>query len=241
MATLIFDDLAIYKYPTDEFDLEINPRKVNTAHDLLVLGCVLYRITNEDGKYRAFSITNDHKFLSGLVTKTDIVQANTIRDYYKGKLITFTIQKGTLSKFKKDLHTFLNTEYHVNGAYSTPEIFAPMCYKLPHFYNYDTTQTSLFENNNYKLKGDIKVQCTKELTFLKKLNTATKKSAGKLEYWFKEANGNRVVLIVDTKNPLLGAFDILLDKPIKVESIFHARTHYAVEYYVSNAFWKLTL
>lgn len=216
---------------------------INTNEDLLVLSCVLYRIQNDLIKQplsRGYCLSADYRTLETMVTDVDRIVANNIKQFYHSRLLHFSLKFGKLSKFKKDLLTYLKNKYKIETGWETPARFIGMCQKLPHFYAYDKAQLEIFDHASYTIKGVDKFVGTKKLTFLKILNPSTLKQKGKLEYWFVDGNNDRVVLPVDKNNPFISLFDARIKKnDILVDSSFLVRTHYAVQYYVSAITWKL--
>ena len=60
-------------------------------------------------------------------------KADVIRDYYSKKLMVITLRDQRISKFRKDLSTFIHGDSKV-----VKEELMPIIYRLPEFYEYDT-------------------------------------------------------------------------------------------------------
>lgn len=172
----------------------------SVTEDIVALSCVAKRL----GK--GFRIAESAPILAKSITPEDRLIAQTIRQYYNGKLLIAQLRGEFLTPFRKDLVKLLNTQADEDGRYLYSEKFAGMIYKLPYFYEYDRTLIDdVFENEYHDILNPIRAnsegKSTVRLTFIRKMD-AFRKRVPQTEYWFKDERDNRVVLHVDNVNPL---------------------------------------
>lgn len=245
MTTLI---TPVYSF--ENFDIKVNDEFnsipetfVETKEDLLLIACTLFRLTKQDrDKYSCYSLDIDSREIESNITQNDRIFAEKVRNDFASKLVMFVIKVGELSKFKRDVNTYLTTNFKTEkGEYSTPNKFVGLCYKLPYFYDYDQRQLKLFENQAKTVTGHLEnFKDTLEVKFLTKLEPKTRKNNNTIEYWFEDSLKNKIVVNMDKNNPLISFLEVCLDKPLMLSAKFMKRIHYSVEYYVTSS-WKLSL
>lgn len=73
---------------------------------------------------------------------SDIVAANSIRDYYTKKIVVWNLKGVKLSPFRSDLVKVLATDLYGKGI---PVEYSGLIYKLPEFYEFDTRLDLLYD------------------------------------------------------------------------------------------------
>lgn len=219
-----------------------NTNLYKTKNDILVLSCVLHRLNKTGIKHRYSLWDLDHlSDAQSNITDEDRKFAETIRMDFASKLVLYVLKFGELSQFKSDLNTFLNTDFKSNEEYSTPGKYLGMCHKLPYFYEYNQEQLALFDNHSKKIVGPDKINDTRVVRFLKKLDPNTRKTSNNVEYWFEDKNLNRIVVSINKSNPLLKILDkTIIDQTLILTAVFSKKINYTVEYY-STYQWKLDI
>lgn len=222
--------------------------------DFLELSCLYYRTNKEstgsDKFVHLFNIdyANEERELSGnkcrlttaldldglpALTKDDVELANTIRDYYKKKLLVKVLKDKKLTEFEEDLHRFLYQE-----PYSIKESYMGLVSKLPYFYHYDIQLDEMFQDStspDYGIKTNIM-----RLTFLKKLYPNRRKNQLEVEYWCKNVKNIITVLPIDECNPLLPLFEKAITDGIVVGGIFGVHVKNNMRFYKPHGHWIIT-
>lgn len=228
---------------------ELSEETHNLVEHPLVLSCALYRLIKEEANvdvkpgirfgYAAWGITSNAKDILVRVRQEDRELAEEIKRDFGQKLTYFTLVVGPLSKYKQDLHYFINNNFYINGSYSVPDKFIAMAYKLPYFYYYNKGQLDFFEdliktvNSGDSFSGEVAV------TYLGKLTPNTRRTRGKIEYWFKDEKENRIVVELECNNPLLALIDHMSHMKLSLRGNYFKRSNYSVEYYMAKN-WKFS-
>jgi len=188
-----------------------------TDYPLLVLSACNYRLKQEDPEFNSNSLLGN--IIINHVTDIDIEFANKIGDYYSKKLMLLKLKGKELTKFRKELITFLHDNFnHQDGRYHTPEKFAGMAYKLPYFYTYDTTLDMLFDLKSIPYKP---FKGVKQLKFVTKLFTSRKHWGNIIEYWFVDIDNNKYLLDFNKENMLCSLLEKVIEKnQIIVSGVF---------------------
>jgi hypothetical protein len=141
------------------------------------------------------------------MTQEDRERANVIRDYYSKKIMMFTLRGQHLTKFRKDLSTFVHGDSQV-----VKEEMLPLVYRLPEFYDYDIELEEMFRDLNTTFQGSrIASAEILSLTPIKKF-TVKRKSRKFVEYWLKDENNIAYKIEIDTSNELLHLWDHFFEK-----------------------------
>lgn len=171
--------------------------------DSLAISCANYR--GKDSWLKTGKIS---------VREEDHRQAQTIRSYYRGKLMTLVLKNYPLTEFRKDL-----TEYLESNSESNSEKYSGMVYRLPEMYELDSLvdQTvQRFEANTESFNNSVTMLHNKTVSLCPAFKFT--RSAGKLRfksnlYWLWDQQSNRLVNFrVRTDSQLLGVWDSLWDK-----------------------------
>lgn len=175
---------------------------ISSAQDILALSVCWRKLrTSNDTTSRPYVNSLLDPELFKIVTQEDIEQANKIRDYYSKKLMLITLKSDVpLSKFRKDLSTFISSEGKVFR-----EDMVPLVFRLPEFYEYDIKLESTIEKAR---NLDVSLN-NHEHVFLSKLSRTLKKNTF-CEYWFLGTNQYLACLTVDNKNILIPILDKVL-------------------------------
>jgi len=141
------------------------------------------------------------------MTQEDRERANVIRDYYSKKIMMFALRGQHLTKFRKDLSTFVHGDSQV-----VKEEMMPLVYRLPEFYDYDIELEEMFRDLNTTFQGS-RIASAKilSLTPIKKF-TVKRKSRKFVEYWLKDENNIAYKIEIDTSNELLHLWDHFFEK-----------------------------
>ena len=203
-----------------------------TEYPLLVLSACNYRLKQEDPEFNSNSLLGN--IIINHVTDIDIEFANKIGDYYSKKLMLLKLKGKELTKFRKELVTFLHDNFnHQDGGYHTPEKFAGMAYKLPYFYTYDTRLDMLFDFKSIPYKP---FKGVKQLKFVTKLFISRKHWGNIIEYWFVDSDNAKYKLDFNKENMLCSLLEKVIEKnQITVSGVFGvSRQDY--EYFVPSKY-----
>jgi len=178
-------------------EIETNPDKMITVpHDSLENSCLQYvcNVYGESGQ-----------LATSQISQYEIDMAKDIRDYYSKKLIFLALKGKKLTKFRKDLQTYIEKGY--TNVY--PEKFTGLIYRLPEFYAYDKQIDELRqESNNTPQQSFLGV---KSLRLAKKIPKNT--MSGKyFDYWFYDDDKRVYKMTVRKENELLNFFNSYLKK-----------------------------
>ena len=98
--------------------------------DVLTISCCIQRLAHNHPASARFSRSLNSPSIVQEITDLDRKKAGNIRKYYNEKLIMLTLQGRELTKFRKDLQKFLNSD-----ATKVLESLCGIVYKLPYFYD----------------------------------------------------------------------------------------------------------
>lgn len=239
---------TVNSFPIDNWDriFSNNPKKeekIKTDLDLLVMSCAIYRLRN--GKHDDATLANRYKCLSLIddniqqyVTDKDYALADLVKDHFQQKLILLSLKSTQLTSFRTDLSKFLNMNWHTDpaGVFIYPKEFVGLAYKLPYLYFYDLEMRNIFSGDYATVKGPSSTRATKTLKHLTTI-TPNRKYMNSIEFWFEDADSNRVMINVDKNNPLINVFNKMIEQPIKLEGKFEMRMKDTLQYYHSPN-WK---
>ena len=228
---------------------EFEPKHIAINEDPVVLACTIKRlrkIATENPKdhtlntiripLHLLSISEDENIISPLITDDDRQLAKTIRDHYSKKLTWIILQEESISEYRSKLKKLLLV---TDNLYTDKQ--CGIAYKLPYFYEYDMALVDIFGGEANSLIGEFSTESQqKQLTFITKLNASQRKKKT-YEYWFSDDTGNRVVIELDTFNPLLPLWEAHIQStPITVTAKFNPVYKDKFKYY-SAASWKWQL
>ena len=220
---------------TTDYNINVTPHPSffhQIGEDLITLGCIQYRLTNENPDRASieasYDITSDS--VKSRITHEDRILAHEVKSHFGKKLMMLTLLGTQLSSFRKDLNVLINTDFSKND-YSYPDKFIGMAYKLPYFYQYDKELANIFGGAHRKINGDARFPEEKsKLTFINKIRNHLKADST-FEYWFSDEKDNRILLKVDCNNPLLPVFDLMIKEPISVSGTFATRYREELQFY----------
>ena len=184
--------------------VESKPDEIKTfSEDVLVLSCCIQRLANNQSPSMRYSRSLNSDELPALVSDLDRQKAKNIRKYYNDKLLVLTLQGKQLTKFRKDLQKFLNSE--------PDKVLESLCgivYRLPYFYDYDKAVDDIFKSSYFKNTrfNDMHELVKRNLKFVAKIENQRKHS-NNTEYWFEDESLNKVMFSITTNNPLISLLD----------------------------------
>lgn len=169
------------------------PEVFQSPVDLLVLSATWFRIRKENLQVEeGVSSLTDASLLS-FVKAEDYDLANTVRDHFSKKIMLWALKDVALSKFRKDLQAYINSD----GITHTTDVL-PLVFRLPEFYFYDLTFGKL--KSEFNLEGSRRPgNSVEKLTSVKYLARKLK-STYKHEYWFKNDKKEAFLVVIDHLN-----------------------------------------
>jgi len=197
--------------------------------DILAISCCIQRLAHSEPASARFSRSLNSPSIVREITDLDRKKADNIRKYYAEKLLMLTLQGRELTKFRKDLQQFLNSD--------STKVLESMCgivYKLPYFYDYDKSVDDIFKSSYFKNSrpNDMSEELPRRLTFIKKIENQRKHS-NNTEYWFEDESLNKVMFTIDANNPLLELLDKHInDTGLNVKGRYYVRKKDLNEYFV---------
>ena len=217
--------LGTNSWAKDEFEKEyltsdtpyLKQYRVNeSAEDLLALSTTWFRLRKAGGPSVIESLTDEQLFRS--VTEADRVMANTIRDYYRKKIVVLTLREVKLTKFREDMSKFI----HANGKMFTNDML-PLAYRLPEYYEYDTAFSDMMRDLTPRsLDRTQALTEAHTLRPLRKFNVKRKYHYNH-EYWFKDEHDRAVLIMLEHINSCKSLFE----REFKKESMDMQLTGYA--------------
>ena len=177
-----------------------------TSEDILALSVTWHRLRPtlsqninivSNPSSRPTKLTDEILFRE--MIQEDRERANLIRDYYSKKLIVITLRDQRMSKFRKDLNTFIHGDSKV-----VKEEFMPLIYRLPEFYEYDISFDEMVRDLNTRFEFPEHTHAwsgTKTLKPIKKF--IVKLRINKFsEYWLKDDDNKLVKIEIPIDNKL---------------------------------------
>jgi len=157
-----------------------------TTEDILALSVTWQRLrplinASNSPNIRPTKLTDSILFKE--IIQEDRDKAERIRDYYSKKLMVITLREQRISKFRKDLSTFVHGDSKV-----VKEELMPIIYRLPEFYDYDIEFDKMVRELNTRFEFPENTTAwsgTKTLKPIKKF--LVKHRINKFsEYWLKD-------------------------------------------------------
>jgi len=177
-----------------------------TTEDVLALSVTWHRLrTLLSHKIDILANPNDRptkltdSILFREMIQEDRDKANVIRDYYSKKLVVLTLREQRLTKFRKDLSTFIHGDSKV-----VREELMPIIYRLPEFYEYDIEFDEMVRELNTRFEFPVHTTAwsgTKTLKPIKKF--VVKHKTNKFsEYWLKDDDNKLCKIEIPLDNKL---------------------------------------
>lgn len=207
---------------------------IETTEDLLVLSVTWQRLRTlaKQDSMNYVSVTSmTDVTLFKYTTSEDHEKASKIRDYYSKKIMLWTLKGMKLSKFREDMNQFIHSDGKV-----FKETMAPLVYRLPEFYDYDTEFDSMFIDCNKEIKQEPRVVRVDKTLSLQKTFVVGKRYNKRKEYWFSDSDKNLVTFSITNDNPLIPLLDSHIKTPIKMYAAYSKRTRDNVEYLIADKF-----
>lgn len=173
--------------------------------DPIALACASYRIWQTTGT-RWASLDRDLQ-----IEPEDRVQATAIRRYYLDSMTMSALRgKSGMSEFRKKLYGILLGTHQIQTA------DLGILYRLPYFYNEDTTIDRVFENHEQLAVPfrDIVSAIESVKTFsLREKMLRSRRSAEYYHYWLRSTEDDFVYcFVVKSDNPLISIVDSMFVK-----------------------------
>jgi hypothetical protein len=177
-----------------------------TTEDILALSVTWQRLRpfiNHQNNNNLTVMNRPTKLTDSILFK-EIIQedrdkAERIRDYYSKKLMVITLREQRISKFRKDLSTFVHGDSKV-----VKEELMPIIYRLPEFYDYDIEFDKMVRELNTRFEFPENTTAwsgTKTLKPIKKF--VVKHRINKFsEYWLKDDDNKLCKIEVPIDNKL---------------------------------------
>jgi hypothetical protein len=197
-GTTSFDDL----YPTTDSTYVKKYEVFETTEDILALSVTWHRMrtfinASTSPNVRPTKLTDSILFREMIQEDKD--RADIIRDYYSKKLMVITLREQRMSKFRKDLSTFIHGDNKV-----VKEEMMPLIYRLPEFYEYDIGFDEMFRDLNKQFEhqpkltiGGDSITLTPLRKFIVKLRTSKF-----TEYWLKDSGNKAYKIEIPIENKL---------------------------------------
>lgn len=175
-----------------------------TSEDILALSVTWHRLRLLGNRIintiRPTTLTDNILFTE--INQEDRNRADIIRDYYSKKLIVMTLRGQRISKFRKDLNTFIHGDCKI-----VKEEMMPLIFRLPEFYDYDIQLQEMFRDLNKQFE-DTEDQAYGAAYGGKKILKPMKKFVVKLrtnkfsEYWLKDDDNKAYKIEIPIENKL---------------------------------------
>jgi hypothetical protein len=236
MTAVVWEDL--FK-PSTNMPEEVS---FNFTTDPLLISCTLYRMIQEakaEGKftYHNWSLNGHADKIVSKITDQDRIYAESLKSYYKSKLLVAKLRGDHFTKFKTDLLTYLN-----DSPQSLTSSFIGMVYKLPYFYEYDMKLIEIF-SCEYADLGKAPDRLDRQdmsLTFISKADNGQKRCRN-YEYWFKQDNGIHILVELEKHNPIRGLWEqTIQNNKISVNAIFEKKRRDSLEFYSAKG-WHISV
>jgi len=204
--------------------------------DLLALSVAWQRIRQERVKNPSTFFINNitrliDKQLFKEVSSPDRQRADTIRDYYSKKIMVWRLKNERFSNYRNDMNEFI----HSDGKKFREEM-CPLVYRLPEFYDYDSTFDEIVREHNTKVEqSEAHYNGKKTLKLVKTLNVGKKYSKRK-EYWFSDERNDLVSMSIEQNNVLIPLLDSYVINPFTMEAIYSKKVKDDKEYLVASKF-----
>lgn len=175
-----------------------------TSEDILALSVTWHRLRLLGNRIintiRPTTLTDNILFTE--INQEDRNRADIIRDYYSKKLVVMTLRGQRISKFRKDLNTFIHGDCKI-----VKEEMMPLIFRLPEFYDYDIQLQEMFSDLNKQFE-DTEDQAYGAAYGGKKILKPMKKFVVKLrtnkfsEYWLKDDDNKAYKIEIPIENKL---------------------------------------
>lgn len=216
------------------------PSYITIPENPIVLACTIKRLRQEYMQnpddvvlntirkpVNLLMIGEDENIITPLIQDVDRVLAKQIHLHYSQKLTWMILRGDKLSSFRQELNKFLSND---STIFTVEQ--CKIAYKLPYFYEYDLAMVEVFNGNHRSLTvpgGTPKTK--KKLTYINKLNSHMR-DKHTFEYWFKDEEDNRVLIELESLNPLLVLWENhIVNHDIVVNCAFNFKKKDQFEYY----------
>jgi len=233
MTAIVWDEL-------DTTELKEPETYHNFTEDPLLISCTLYRMIKEspdDKKYLYinWSLTEHMDKIVAKVTDQDRIYAETVRSYYRSKLLVAKLRNENFTKFRTDLCKFLE-----ESPSKITADFIGMVYKLPYFYAYDMRLSEIFSGEYSTVDGSLHRKDEATLEFVGKTDNGRKRYLN-YEYWFRDSNDNYVLVEVAKTNPILQLWEhTIKNNKITISAKFTTKRKDNLEYYIATG-WEINV
>lgn len=233
MTAIVWDEL-------DNIEVKAAETYHNFIEDPLLISCTLYRIIKEaaDEKkfmYRNWSMTDHMGKITAKITDQDRIYAETVRSYYRSKLLVAKLRNENFTKFRTDLCSYLE-----ESPSRITSGFIGMIYKLPYFYAYDMRLNEIFGGEYATVDGSLQRKDEVTLEFVGKTDNGRKHYLN-YEYWFRDPNDNHVLVEVAKINPILKLWErTVKNDKITINAKFSKKHKDNLEYYIATG-WEINV
>lgn len=180
------------------------------GEDILTLSVCLKRVKEEDNSvwYRM----EDPRLLK-LLKSGDQELADSIKDYYKKKILLDTLKTSHLSDFRKNLLSIIDNK---KDSYSSKEI--GMFVSMPYFYEEDTLLDSFKEKLDLNSVKRVTPNLTAHDFNLQLVGTTKRFINKKLQkrFWFSNEKNQPCLIMLEHNNTLLNFFESYITQKDKI-------------------------
>ena len=171
---------------------------VETTEDILALSVTWHRLRLSGINTIERPTTLTDNILFNEINQEDRNRADIIRDYYSKKLMVITLREQRISKFRKDLNTFIHGDCKI-----VKEEMMPLIFRLPEFYDYDIQLQEMLRDLNKQFE-DTEDQAYGGKKILKPMKKfVVKLRTNKFsEYWLKDDDNKAYKIEIPIENKL---------------------------------------
>ena len=202
---------------------------IETTEDILLLSVVLHRLKSDNSEIvkLKFPTKITDKILLDNITESDRTRTYELRDYYSKKFLWWTLNEIRLTPFREDLKSLINSDGKI-----FKEKILPLAYRMPEFYDYDTSFDKLVSEHKSTIKSNsYHTVATKVLRHVKTLDRK-RRHLWLYEYWFTDDNDNLTCIAINKDNTLRSLFNLAIKNPLPIEGLFSKKIRENKEYFV---------
>jgi hypothetical protein len=235
VTTIVWDELPVTGEPTPE-------TSYNFTTDPLLVSCTLYRLIKESRENNSisclnWSLTSHMDKIAAKITDEDRTFSESLRSYYKSKLLVAKLRGDHFSDYRTTL-----LKYLTDSPMKITERSVGMIYRLPYFFQYDMQLIEIFGGEYTNLGSTPKYvdRTDVELSFIAKADSGQKRKRT-YEFWFKDDSGIRFLLEVEKHNPIMNLWEqTIKSEKMSINAVFERKTKGNLEFYIARG-WSINV